>query len=391
VPKYRNIMSYTKSGYFIPPLSSRRGGGTKKVELVVPDKSSSIVLECEFCDREIEVPFSTEEFNDRETSQELQEFLEKIEEPRCPAVLGSLLEEPPHFFREPYNSNTLVSSDSDDNDEGFLFPVPDWQDGCEMSLSSFENFGGVDFSNMSACFKDISHFEDIRLRACLMQSAEFRASAKKGKRGKMKGRSRNRGNMMGGRQNFQAQERARIQLLPPRYIDTTITGSIVGTGSLNQITDVAQGVAQGQRTGDRIVVDRFIWNYTLYQENADVVNTVRLMVVQFVPNTTLLSGAVTDFLQSASPTSLYNHELRENYFILYDRVYRMAGTSTNPTSTSAIGRQNVIIRPRRRTLDFTLGSTAGGVNQCFVLLIGDSTVVPYASITSVIRMVYRNP
>jgi len=212
--------------------------------------------------------------------------------------------------------------------------------------------------------------------------------------GKGKGRNNRRGKkgvqFQSNKQSLFALERAIIQLKPARYIDTTVSGSIVLAGSLNQITDVAQGVGQGQRTGDRIFIDHFVWNYTLYQENADVVNTVRLMVVQFRPPTNLLSGAVTDFLQSASPTSLYNHELQTNYFILYDRAFRMAGINTAPTATSAIGRQNIIIRPRLKVCNFALASTTGGDNQCFVLLIGDSTIAPYVSITSVIRMVYKN-
>jgi len=212
--------------------------------------------------------------------------------------------------------------------------------------------------------------------------------------GKGKGRNNKRGRQVvqfqSNKQSQMALQRAMIQLKPARYIDTTVSGSIVLAGSLNQITDVAQGVGQGQRTGDRIFIDHFVWNYTLYQENADVVNTVRLMVVQFRPSTALLSGAVTDFLQSASPTALYNHELRDNYFILYDRAFRMAGINTAPTATSAIGRQNVIIRPRIKIVDFALASTTGGVDQCFVLLIGDSIIAPYVSIASVIRMVYKN-
>lgn len=192
------------------------------------------------------------------------------------------------------------------------------------------------------------------------------------------------------RQGQLALQRAIVQTRPAKYLDTQISGNIVLAGSLNQITDTAQGPAQGQRIGDRIMVDHFIWNYTLYQENADIVNTVRLMVVQFEPSTTLVSGAVTDFLQTASPTSLYNHELRRNYFVLYDKVYRMAGIASAPTNTSAIGRNNVIIRPKHRMLDFTLASTTGGVDQCFVLLIGDSIIAPYVTITSTIRMVYRD-
>jgi len=220
----------------------------------------------------------------------------------------------------------------------------------------------------------------------------------------MENRRRARGGRKGGNnrrktQNLQprinrqtrfALQRAIVQSRPPRYIDTTVSGSIVLAGSLNQITDVAQGVGQGQRTGDRILLDHFIWNYTLYQENADVVNTVRLMVVQYITSTTLAAPAVVDFLQSATPTSFYNHELQKNYYVLYDRAYRMAGINTAPTATSAIGRQNVIIRPRAKVCDFSLASTTGGTNQCFVLLIGDSTISPYVSITSVIRVVYRN-
>jgi len=185
-------------------------------------------------------------------------------------------------------------------------------------------------------------------------------------------------------------QRAIVQTRPAKYVDTQINGAIVLAGSLNQITDCAQGMAQSQRIGDRIIVDQFVWNYTLYQENADIVNTVRLMVVQFIPSTTLVSGAVTDFLQTASPTSLYNHELRRNYFVLYDKAYRMAGIASAPTNTSAIGRNNVIIRPKRKMLDFTLASTTGGVCQCYVLLVGDSTIAPYVSIASTIRMVYRD-
>jgi len=184
--------------------------------------------------------------------------------------------------------------------------------------------------------------------------------------------------------------RAPLQTGPERYSDTIVTGTITGSGSLNQITDVAQGVGQSQRTGDRIHIKSFIWNYTLYQENADVVNTVRLMVVQFVPSTFLLAAAVTDFLQTASPTAFYTHETKANYHVLYDRTFRLAGTSTAPTSTSALGHNNVKIRPRRRVCDFALGSTTGGTNQCFVLLIGDSVIAPYANIVSTVRMVYRN-
>jgi len=223
------------------------------------------------------------------------------------------------------------------------------------------------------------------MRACGMAASGRRKGYTGTGPGKKKRYKRN-----GPRQGQMSLQRAVIQTKPAKYLDTQISGNIVLAGSLNQITDAAQGPAQGQRVGDTLLVDHFIWNYTLYQDNADIVNTVRLMVVQFVPSTTLVSGAVTDFLQTASPTALYNHELRKNYFVLYDKVYRMAGIASAPTNTSAIGRNNVIIRPKHRMLDYTLASTTGGVDQCYVLLVGDSIIAPYVTIASTIRMVYRD-
>jgi len=225
----------------------------------------------------------------------------------------------------------------------------------------------------------------------VMRACGMAASGRRGRRaGNGPGRKKRKKKPGRGRGGPGGVPRGMVQTGPAKYVDTQVTGAITGAGSLNQISDVAQGISQSQRLGDRIHIDRFIWNYTLYQDNADIVNTVRLMVVQFIPSTFLLGSSVTDFLQTASPTSLYNHELRSNYNILYDKVYRMSGITTAPTNTSAIGRNNVIIRPKKKMINFALASTTGGTNQCFVLLVGDSVIAPYVGITSTIRMVYRD-
>jgi len=225
----------------------------------------------------------------------------------------------------------------------------------------------------------------------VMRACGMAASGRRGRQaGNGPGRKKRKKKPGRGRGGPGGAPRGMVQTGPAKYVDTQVTGTITGVGSLNQITDVAQGISQSQRLGDRIHIDRFIWNYTLYQDNADIVNTVRLMVVQFIPSTFLLGSSVTDFLQTASPTSLYNHELRSNYNILYDKVYRMSGITTAPTNTSAIGRNNVIIRPKKKMINFALASTTGGTNQCFVLLVGDSVIAPYVGITSTIRMVYRD-
>jgi len=175
-----------------------------------------------------------------------------------------------------------------------------------------------------------------------------------------------------------------------KFVDTNNTVSIFSTGSILApgLTNIGQGVGVSQRTGDTVFYKKLFLNYTIDAQNSDIFSNGRVIVFQWKPNTTLLAPTVADILQTTSMYSMYDWQNSNQYIIIYDKIHSLAGLATAP---SASGNQNffgsISLSKALKRVEFTTAA-AGGSNQLFLLIIGDSVLAPFPTFTYQTRITY---
>jgi len=180
----------------------------------------------------------------------------------------------------------------------------------------------------------------------------------------------------------------------PKYFDVlSIANSIGSGGTLFPLCGVPQGDAQSTRVGDFIHARKLVFNYSLYTANADIVTTIRLIFFKWRPSTALTVPVIANILEapaSSNVLSHFNFQLQENYSILWERQYNVAGTATNPTVTSSIGGTGMSIPLKgNNDMDFSLAATFGS-NQIYLLALSDSALAPFPLLNFSARLYYED-
>jgi hypothetical protein len=189
--------------------------------------------------------------------------------------------------------------------------------------------------------------------------------------------------------------RSMVQHAELKYLDlTTFDANITGGGTVYVLSNVPQGPTQSQRIGDFIQPVRWRVNVTVYQSNADVVATIRLIWFRWIPlNTSTPTPTIANILEAPSSSQCYsqlNFQLQDNYQILSDWVIGMSGTATAPTNSSAFTRFNMKIPLKtNKVIEFNLG-TQYGTGQLFLLAISDSSASPYPQLNLNSRLYYED-
>jgi len=178
-----------------------------------------------------------------------------------------------------------------------------------------------------------------------------------------------------------------------KFVDTFVSNfSVTAVGTvLPGLVNITQGSGVSQRVGNRIYLDSAYWNFNIVQANTDINAQVRVIIFQFIPNSSFLTPVVLDILETVNDCqSMYNWEFSNQYKIIDDLVFFQSGLATAPTTSTNVGYYGTVDITRAiKTLEFTAAGPLGS-NQLYMLVISDSLVAPFPILDSTFRLVYRD-
>ena len=174
-----------------------------------------------------------------------------------------------------------------------------------------------------------------------------------------------------------------------KFLDITVTTTATSTGSVTALATIPTGSGVRQRTGDTVRLLRMFINYDIDAINADVFTSTRVIIFQWLPNTTV-GGLPTaaNILQSVSTISMYHFQNANQYRILYDKVHFQAGITAAPTASGYQGYYgNVQLSSALKQLEFSEAVSTGS-NQVFLLLVSNSLIAPFPNLALQSRVIY---
>lgn len=178
-----------------------------------------------------------------------------------------------------------------------------------------------------------------------------------------------------------------------KVFDTALfTTTPSSSGSIQDLTTIAQGVTLTERVGDIAHLKQFWLSYTCNAANADVFSTVRIIIFQWHVNLAFRAPLVTDILQLA--TDNVNAFLDINYSdqatILYDATHSFSGTATTPTASSNQNFQGELSLSKCNKKMVFQVSAAAASNFIFSLQISDSAVIPFPVVNMKARCAFTD-
>lgn len=179
------------------------------------------------------------------------------------------------------------------------------------------------------------------------------------------------------------------QDIPMKSTDFNGTISPTTGGTLFSISlPTTQGLANGQRTGDSIVLEKLELFSTLYYGDA-LGNVSRIIVLQVVGYASGISVASVLSNGSSAAPDVNSHYVPfaegKGFKILYDKKH-----ITIPDGNNAIVNVNAKIIPRTKKLSFPPGTAFPNTGQLAVIVISDSGVVPNPVWNYCFRLYYRD-
>lgn len=154
-------------------------------------------------------------------------------------------------------------------------------------------------------------------------------------------------------------------------------------GSSFSLCDVPQGDGDSTRDGDKLCPVGL--KIKLLLTLADTTNTIRLILVRWIPSTSSLSyGGV---IQNGTGTSYsvagqYQHDTRKQFKVLWSRSYAL---SSNRPQVIV----NKYVRLQKRQISYVSASTTG-TNKLFLLAISDSAAAAHPTIGGYTRLDYTD-
>jgi hypothetical protein len=175
-----------------------------------------------------------------------------------------------------------------------------------------------------------------------------------------------------------------------KYFDSYVANTTVtNVGTMTNLYAPTQGTGTSQRVGDVTFLQRLYMNYKVSTQNADVFNTVRLVLFKWIPNAVLLAPTFATLTNGGGTTTtqwMYDWQYSNQFKILYDRVHLLSGLATAPT---AAGHQAASLELDLNNLrvQFSIGAATGS-NDIFLFVISDSIVAPFPLLEYGARIVY---
>lgn len=158
------------------------------------------------------------------------------------------------------------------------------------------------------------------------------------------------------------------------------------SGSLYLLSDIPQGITDGDRDGDQCHLSsinvRAEWNVG---SNLTIFNLVRFIVFQWHPQTTPTIGQILTGTGAAiAPLNPYTRDTRSMFRILYDKT----GVVSNANGAASIHYKLTLTKRFNRKLQYQGGTTVGS-NQIYILVISDGTT-PYPQFSWYSQLLYSD-
>lgn len=190
--------------------------------------------------------------------------------------------------------------------------------------------------------------------------------------------------------------------------NSSATTAITNTYTISGVPfDIAQGVTDTQRVGDRLT---WCGNLEINLQvlngqgaTGDIFNNLRVIVFQWHPNQTPTAALLLLNGPSGVPDiySVFNHDNRQMYTVVHDRVYKTVGNANAATTpntnmiSTGVRRYKINLRKKRYPSPFQseVQFVAGGAtatNRMFVALVSDSALATHPSFTAAWKMFFRD-
>lgn len=176
----------------------------------------------------------------------------------------------------------------------------------------------------------------------------------------------------------------------------TSTASIVSTNF-----DVPQGDTDQSRDGDQLMwcghIDLTAQMVNGQGATGDTYNNIRFIIFQWHPNSSPTATLLLISGPSGNPDiySQYNHDNRQQYKILFDKVWKTVGpnlsTSNGITDMTTTGVLKYKISLARATKKAQyIGGGAQGTNRLYILYVSDSVLATHPTLAFASKVVFRD-
>lgn len=215
-------------------------------------------------------------------------------------------------------------------------------------------------------------------------------------------RRRMRGRKLNKRQVKQVKKIINIQS-ELKYFPFNQTGfSVTSTSVLTGASfDVTQGLTDTSRIGDQLTLAGSI-DFRLHLSSADSYNIIRWILIQWHPTSTTTPFPATDGsdVLVAGPStaidylSMYNHDKRSDYTVLFDKTYTLVGNGTSgtypyTTSSQIVKHYRISLKKASKKVQF-VGAGLQASNRLFWIYVSDSSGVSHPQAAYSSKLFFRD-
>lgn len=171
-----------------------------------------------------------------------------------------------------------------------------------------------------------------------------------------------------------------------KYYDETLSDFIDYNGAVYCLTDMAQGLGDSQRVGDKISIKSMLIRGTLAE--ADLRNIIRIIIFQWYPVDSASAPVPAQILQAIGTwgiVSPYIHDTRNQFGILVDKMYNL-NTSSTPYRPFEI---RVPLKYAKKSVNFNAAGLFGSNHIC-ALVITDSSASTHPTVSFYTRVYYTD-
>lgn len=180
--------------------------------------------------------------------------------------------------------------------------------------------------------------------------------------------------------------------LETKYHDTTLgtATAIDYNGSVQAVTNAAQGVTDQTRIGDKLQPIGIDIRMNAYVGLSSC--TIRTIIFRWKAQSTIDVLNVPNILLSTlvgtinGVNSPYNWDNRAKFDILYDKTMKLYSGSTGNQQTVIKIRKNL----KHKKVNFYGGSATDCMNGLYIIFLSDTTLVNSPNISAISRLYYKD-
>jgi len=156
---------------------------------------------------------------------------------------------------------------------------------------------------------------------------------------------------------------------------SVLASPVSATGLVQSLTGaIPQGTGDGQRVGNRIKPTRIdiAWTPYMLVAAADPHGQFRFIIFQWLVDDTVDAPSPAALLSvpGTPVVSMYNHDMRYKYRILYDEVLSVCNTGMSIAQAKLVG-----IKPSVPHTDYMNAASALGTNQLYMYIVTNGATV----------------